>query len=76
MAGGGGVGRCQLLRGGGGRQGGLQVHRLVEQFVADQHHQGEETQLEVVLLCWCLGLVSADDEEREEDGEQAATDDV
>lgn len=77
----------------------------MEKLVADQHNQGEETQLEVaervesthaisdscvyikyfferkivffishsLQLCWRLGLISADDEQREEDGEQAAT---
>lgn len=42
-----GVGGRQPLRGGGGREGGLQVDRLVEKLVADQHDEGEETQLEV-----------------------------
>lgn len=66
----------QLLSGSGGGQRGLQVDRLMEQLVADQHHQGEEAELEVVELRWSLGLISTDDEEGEEDGEQAATDDV
>lgn len=48
----------------------------MEQLVANQHDQREEAQLEVVQLGWCLCLISADDEQREEDGEQAATDDV
>lgn len=39
----GGVEGNQPLWGGGGGQGGLQVDRLVEQFVAYQHNQGEET---------------------------------
>lgn len=43
LAGRGGVGRRQPLRGGGRRQRGLQVDRLVEKLVADQHDQGEET---------------------------------
>lgn len=38
------------------------MDRLVEKLVADQHNQGEEAQLEVVQLCWRLGLISADDE--------------
>lgn len=46
----------------------------MEKLVADEHNQGEETQLEVVQLCWGLGLICADNEQREEDGEQAATD--
>lgn len=46
----------------------------MEKLVTDQHNKGEETQLEVVQLCWRPGLISADDEQREEDGEQAATD--
>lgn len=70
------MGGRQPLRGGGRRQRGLQVDCLVEKLVTDQHNQGEETQLEVVEPCWGLGLISADDEQREKDGEQAATDDV
>ena len=47
MARGRGVGRWQPLGGGGGRKRGLQVDGLVEELVADHHHQGKEAQLEV-----------------------------
>lgn len=49
------------------------MHRLVKQFVADQHDQRKEAELEVVEFDWRLCFISADDEEREEDGEQTAT---
>lgn len=48
----------------------------MEEFVADQDNRGEKTQLKVVQSCWCLGLISADDEQWKEDGEQGATNDV
>lgn len=44
------MGRGRQLLGGDGRvQGGLQVDRLVEQLVANQHNQREEAQLEVTV---------------------------
>ena len=43
------MGRWQPLGGGGGRERGLQVDGLVEELVADHHHQGEEAQLEVAV---------------------------
>lgn len=66
------VRRGQLLRGRGGREGALQVHRLVEQFVTDEDDQGKEAELEVVDFDWGLCFIGADDEEREENGEQTA----
>lgn len=42
--------RGQLLRGRGGREGALQVHRLVEQFVTDKDDQGKEAELEVAAI--------------------------
>lgn len=74
LADGRGVGRRQLLCGNGRGQGGLQVDGLVKQLVADQHNQGEKAQLEVVKLSWRLSFISTDDEQREKDGEQTATD--
>ncbi len=44
------VRRGQLLRGRGGREGALQVHRLVEQFVTDEDDQGKEAELEVAAM--------------------------
>lgn len=58
LAGRGGVGGQQPLRGGGGRQGGLQVDRLMEKLVADQHNQGEETQLEVAEMVESTNAIS------------------
>ena len=43
------VGRWKPLDGGGRRERGLQVDGLVEELVADHHHQGEEAQLEVAV---------------------------
>lgn len=37
----------QPFRGGGGRDSRLQVDSLVEEFVANQDHRGEKTQLKV-----------------------------
>lgn len=39
--------RGQFLRGRGGREGALQMHRLVEQFITDEYDQGKESELEV-----------------------------
>lgn len=44
------VRRGQLLSGRGGREGALQVHRLVEQFVTDEDDQGKEAELEVAAM--------------------------
>lgn len=68
--------RRQLLCGRGGAEGALQIHRLVEQFVTDEDDQGKEPELEVVELDWGLCFISADDEEREENGEQTTAYDV
>lgn len=42
--------RGQLLCGRGGREGALQVHSLVEQFVTDEDDQGKEAELEVAAM--------------------------
>lgn len=60
----------------GAAQGGLKVNGLVEESVAEENHQGEETELEVVCFARCLCFVGADDEQREKDGKEAATDDI
>lgn len=52
------------------------MHRLVEQFVTDEDDQGKEAELEVVEFDWGLCFVSADDEKREENGEQTTAYDV
>lgn len=52
------------------------MDRLVEQLVADEDDQREETELEVVKLNRGLSFIGADDKEWEKDGEQAATDDI
>lgn len=39
--------RREFFRGARGGQRCLQMNRLVEELVADQDHQGEETQLEM-----------------------------
>lgn len=47
MPGRGHVRRGEFLHGAGGGERALQMHRLVEQLVTDEDHQGEEPQLEV-----------------------------
>lgn len=47
MADGGRVRRREFLRGARGGQRCLQMNCLVKELVADQDHQGEETQLEM-----------------------------
>lgn len=47
------VRRCEFLRGARGGQRRLQVNCLVEELVADQDHQREETQLEMAAEEGC-----------------------
>lgn len=52
------------------------MNRLVEQFVTDEDNQGKEAELEVVEFDRGFCFISADDEKREENGEQTAAYDV